>query len=274
MIFALVREKFDGAHEAVPGFQAAAQSGIGGRPRQKIGLPGDAGGRMCVGIGNQLVAVQGREHAVHGRVGGQPGFQGVDAPGHGAVTFLQGRKGGKGPEDGKMRGPDVRGNKDGLRACVEDDLNQVAAVQPQNGPAVGMDIADDFQPAGELLGRLQGGQQNQVVHLTGFAVPFIDGTDFAGNDEADFFFSGQGKRQAQRLSQSVKARAVFLQTGLHFLPPGGVGKISRAQKAHALFPGPQIQMRKIAIPAGGPGIFGMDVQIGNVHGRKPPSWIF
>ena len=50
----------------------------------------------------------------------------------------------------------MRGNKDGFRACVEDDLDQVAAVQPQNGPAVGMDIADDFQPAGELLGRLQG----------------------------------------------------------------------------------------------------------------------
>ena len=62
------------------------------------------------------------------------------------------------------------GDKDGLRAAIQGDLEQILAIQPQYGPAVGMDIADGFQTAGEVFGGLKTGKYDQIMNFARFAV--------------------------------------------------------------------------------------------------------
>ena len=59
------------------------------------------------------------------------------------------------------------GDKLRLRTGIQRQLQQVPAIQPQNGAAVGADIAHRLQAGGQLLCRLQGGEENQVVDLAG-----------------------------------------------------------------------------------------------------------
>ena len=73
------------------------------------------------------------------------------------------------------------GDKLGLRAGIQSQLQQVPAVQSQDGPPVGVDVAGGLQPGGQLIGRLQGGQKDEVMDLTGLAVAFIDTADLAGD---------------------------------------------------------------------------------------------
>ena len=75
------------------------------------------------------------------------------------------------------------GDKQGLRATGKGDLQQVPAVQAQNGPAVGTNVADGFQPAGQGVRRLQAGQQDEVMDLTGAAVALIDAADLPAYHE-------------------------------------------------------------------------------------------
>ena len=56
---------------------------------------------------------------------------------------------------------------------------------------------------------------------------------------------------------------------LQLLPPGGVGEVPGAHQSDALFPGPQVQVGQVAVPAGGPGVAGVDVQVRVKH-RAPP----
>ena len=58
-----------------------------------------------------------------------------------------------------MRRPDVRRHIDGTRAKFEDDLQQIPAVQPQDRPAVRMDISDLLQSGRNLLRILQPRQE-------------------------------------------------------------------------------------------------------------------
>lgn len=46
-------------------------------------------------------------------------------------------------------------------------------------------------------------------------------------------------------------------------PPGRMGKVPRSQKVDSLSARPKVQMGGITVTAGSPGIFGMDMQIGN-----------
>ena len=54
------------------------------------------------------------------------------------------------------------------------------------------------------------------------------------------------------------------------LPPGGVGKIPCPQKADPFAARPELQHLRHTVPAGRPGIFGMDVQIRNIHAAYQP----
>ena len=78
VILALLRKKLDGTLEALPRFQGFFQRGIIQIARQQIRFPAQLLRGMGVGIGHQQMPVQGGEQPVHGRVGGQAGFQGVD----------------------------------------------------------------------------------------------------------------------------------------------------------------------------------------------------
>ena len=75
-------------------------------------------------------------------------------------------------------------DKDRLGAEFQHDLQQVAAVQPQDRPSIRMDISDGLQLPGYHLRLLKVRKQNQAVYLPHSSVLFIDGTDLSGNHES------------------------------------------------------------------------------------------
>ena len=162
-----------------------------------------------------------------------------------------------------MRRPDVRGNEYGLWAGFQRHFQKIAAIQPENGPSVRVDVANALQARGKALRSLKGWQEDDIMHLARAAVFFVNGADFSAQDKAGFARGFAG--QAQVFFQRKHAFARRLQRFGKFLTPGGMRKIPRTQQAHALASGPQVEMRSIALPAGGAGKAGMNVQIGNQH---------
>ena len=270
VVLALLREELHRALESLSGADGPDQLRIGEAGVQKIRLPAQLGGRVGVGVGDQGEPVQGRDPPVHGRIGGEARLHRVDVAGQIPEALLHGVKAGEGAEQGEVGRPDVSGDELRVRAGVQGQLQQVPAVQAQNGPPVGVDVADGLQPGGELVRRLQRGQQDQVVDLPGFAVALVDAADLPGDDEPGRLARG-GVRQAQILAQGVDA----LSGGHQLLPqlgaPGGVGEVPGAHQTDALSPGPPVQVGQISILAGGPGKAGVDVEVGNVHGSPPLS---
>ena len=217
--------------------------------------------------------VQGGHPPVHGRVGGQPSLHGVDMGRQVGKAPLDGVKAREGPEHGEVGGPDVGGDKLSLRAGLQGQLQQVPAVQTQNGPPVGVDVADGFQPGGQLVRRLQIGQEDQVVDLSGLSVPLIDGADLPGDHEP-WGLSAHTAGQAQVLPQGIDPLPRRDQLLLQLGAPDRVGKVPRPQQLNALAPGPPVQVGQVAVPAGGPGEAGVNVEIGNVHGGVLQRTIF
>ena len=160
------------------------------------------------------------------------------------------------------------GDKNRPGAAIQRDFQQRAAVQPQDGAAVAVQIANGLQPPGQGLRFLQAGQQNHMVYLAGFAILLIDGADFPRKHKPGRR-PGHGAGQALAFLEGIQPLLRRFQLLLQFLPPFGMGEIPRAQQGDALHPGPKLQVRRIAIGAGGSGITGMNVQIGNQHGARP-----
>ena len=140
---------------------------------------------MRVGIGNEREPVKRRKAPIHGRIGGKPRFQCVNVGRKVFETLLDVIEPGFGAEHREMRRPDVRGNKQRLGAGLEGHVEEVLAVQPQNGPAVGMQVADGFEPLAQTLGALKIGKKDKVVHLPRPAVLFVNRTDFTRNNECN-----------------------------------------------------------------------------------------
>ena len=111
--------------------------------------------------------------------------------------------------------------------------------------------------------RLQMGQENQGVNLAHLAVFLVDGADLPGDYEPGRVRPGplQGIESLLRFGQLVP------QLG----PPGGVGEVAGAYQADALPSGPGIQRLRLQLLAGGPGVFGVDMQIGDIHAASSPS---
>jgi len=70
-------------------------------------------------------------------------------------------------------------DKDAVAVGFEHDLQQVAAVQAEDRPAVGADVADAFQSLLEFLHRIQRRKKDHVVNFAHLAVFFIDAADLA-----------------------------------------------------------------------------------------------
>ena len=164
-----------------------------------------------------------------------------------------------------MGRPDVGGNINGFGAAFQHDFQQVAAVQAQDGAAVAVQVADGFQPVGQVFRRVQPRQDDHVMHLAGLSVPLVDGADFPRHHKAGRFRAGNLAGQGVFVPEPIHAFPVLRQHFPQFLPPFGMGEIPGTHQADALVPRPQIQVRRVALAAGGPGVFGMDVQIGNLH---------
>ena len=73
------------------------------------------------------------------------------------------------------------GHKNGIWADLQGDLQKIPAVQPQYGPAVGMDVSDGLQLSGQKLRLTEAGQENHIVNLSHLSVFLVDGTDLTGD---------------------------------------------------------------------------------------------
>jgi hypothetical protein len=63
---------------------------------------------------------------------------------------------------------------------LQQQFQKVPGIQPQDGPAVGPDIPDLFQPGLKGCGGLEIREQYHMVDLPGPSLPAINGTDFPG----------------------------------------------------------------------------------------------
>lgn len=136
-----------------------------------------------------------------------------------AKTGLNGVKTGKRAQEGKMRRPDVRGNEYGLWAGFQRHFQKIAAIQPENGPSVRVEVADALQTRGKALRSFKGWQEDDIMHLARAAVFFVNGADFSAQDKAGFArgFAGQAQvffqrkhafaRRLQRFGKVPDARA-------------------------------------------------------------------
>ena len=265
VILALLGKKLDGAFKALAGFDGAFERWITGRHGKDIGLARQFCRRVRVRIGNERAAVEIGNAPVHRRVGGKAGFQRADVAREVAETLFNGVKAGEGPQQGKVRCPDVRGDEHGFGAGLQCHLQKIPAIQPEDGAAVGMEVADALKARGQTLRRRKGRHENDVVHFARAPVPLVDGTDLGAEHKArlERRFAGQ----AQLLFQREHALARLFERLGKLLAPRGVGEIARAHEADALAPGPEVEVRRVALAAGGPGETRMDVQIGDQHGK-------
>ncbi|OIO02329.1 MAG: hypothetical protein AUJ49_06250 [Desulfovibrionaceae bacterium CG1_02_65_16] len=128
--------------------------------------------------------------------------------------------------------------------CFEHHFQQVAAVEPEDGPAVGREVAHLRELGVELFRCLDGRHVHKVVHLAHFAAAFVDGADFALEQKA----RAAGKRHGEAgqlpgerggVAQAQKTGvAVLHKLALNLGQPAGVGAVARAQHANALDLGP------------------------------------
>ncbi len=282
MVFALLRIKFHGAQKAAGqavlpltpgcGAQGREHARIGGRPGEKIGLAPQVGPGMGIGIGDQGVAVQAADEAVHGRVRGKTGFQGENMFRKVGKAVFQPVKAGFGAEQGKPGRPDMGGDQHCLGHGFQHDFQQVARVQPQNGPSVGIEIADLGQAFGKAVRAFHIRHKNQVVHLAHFAVSLVNGADFRlkAEQRPRPVRMGAGLRSTQNFQlfrlafQTIEAAGLVKnQLFPQFRPPLRMGEIAGSQHIYALAARPGRQMAGGERLAGGAGKTRMDVQIRN-----------
>ena len=83
-----------------------------------------------------------------------------------------------------MRRPDMRRYKDGVGAKLQNDFQQIMTVQPENGPAVGMDIADGFQLPRYNFRGFKSRKQYQAMHFPDAVPLLIYGAYLPGYDKA------------------------------------------------------------------------------------------
>ena len=288
MVFALFGIEFHGAQEAAVlrllfGRQAAGrgpQGGedavIGGRARKEVGFAAQVGPGMRIGIGDERVAVQPADHAVHAGVRGKARLQREDVGGKVVEAVLQPVETGLGAEQGEPRRPDMGRDEHGLGADIQRHLQQVAGVQAQDGTAVGVQVAHQLQPLREAVGIVQRGHEDQVVDFAHLALTLVDGADLGLEQEerpvgVRRCLPLQEVQILGRAGQAVQAAGLVAHQLLaQLVPPLRVGEVAGAQHVDALAAGPGRQMPGRELFAGGTGKAGMDVQVGDEsHGQAP-----
>ncbi len=177
MVLAFLGEELDGAFKALAGLNGVPDGRVTGLAGEQIGLARQLRGRMGVRIGDERAAIKAGDAPVHRRVRGKAGFQRMNVTGEVAEAFLDGVKAREGPEQGKVRRPDVRGDEDGLRAGLKRHFEQVAAIEAKDGAAVGVEIADALKPRAEPFRRSERRHEDDIVYLAGAPILPVDGTD-------------------------------------------------------------------------------------------------
>ena len=264
MIFPLLRKKLNGTCQSLSQLYGICQSPIGQFHIQQTGFPSQFCRGMGIGIGYQAETVQ-RPHApVHGRIGRKPCLQGMNMGCQIFKALFHGIKSRKSAKHGKMGRPDMGRHINSIRAGLQHDFQQIPAGNPQNGPPIGMNVPYQLQPPCHCPGRLQPRQNQQAVHLSHPVSLFVDGTDLPRDHKPGI----RGRRcslQPVFLFQYIQSILCRFQLFRQFIPPGRMGKIPGSHNVDSFFSGPQIQVFRRAVPAGGPGIPGMNMQISYVH---------
>ena len=101
---------------------------------------------------------------------------------------------GIGVEKGEIRRPDVRGNENDIRAALRRDFQKIPAIQPQDGVAVRMKVADLLQALWKGLRFGKAWHQQYVMYFTNAAVFLIDRADFARKEKSRTLGVWHGKR--------------------------------------------------------------------------------
>ncbi len=154
-------------------------------------------------------------------------------------------------------------------ARLKHDLQQVARVEAQNGPAIGAEIADARETLVQAPGAVQIGDINQVMHLARLAVLLIDRGDLHLEHKTDVALGRTIGTLAYLLfqiaPQTIQAGFSGNQLILNFLEPAGMSEIAGGQQPDAFAPRPEGQVFQVAVAAGGPREFRMHVQVGIEH---------
>ena len=249
VVLPLLRKELDRALEPLTRLDGALERGIAPPAGQEVRLAPQLVGRVRVGVRDELKPVQHGAAPVHRRVGGKARLQRVHMGRQVPEAFLHRIEPGKRPEEREVRRPDVRRDVHGLRARLQHDLQQVVAVQAEDGPAVAVQVPDGLELLGQGLRLVQARQQQHVVHLPRAPAALVDRADLAGDDETRLLrlhFRGQ----AQVLAQAVQSLLRGDEGLAQLCAPGGVRKVARAHDPQALIPRPEVQMRRVAVAAG------------------------
>ncbi len=124
MVLALFGEKFNRALEnsGITRLEGLEDGWIRQVGVENGRFAGQLGGRVGVGVGDEGIAVQGRDAPIHRRIGGEAGFQGKDVGRQILETFFDRIVAGFGAKQGKPGRPDVGRDKVAGRIDLQDDF--------------------------------------------------------------------------------------------------------------------------------------------------------
>lgn len=141
---------------------------------------------MRIRIGHERKTVERGYLPIHGRIGRKARLQRMDMPCQVLKALLDRIKARKRTKQGKMRRPDMRRDQHAVRAGLQQDLQQIPAVQAEDRSAVGMDITDPLKTQRKCIRRSEARQQDHIMHFSRFTVLFIDRADLAGKHKTRF----------------------------------------------------------------------------------------
>ena len=230
---------------------------IGGKD---VCLPAQLGRGMAVGIGNQAEAIKSGNQPIHIRIGRKASLQGENVVGKVAETLLHRIKTRSGTEQGKPWGPDMGRHQEPFRRFFKNYFQKISAVEPQNGPAVRLNIADSRQGGVDPPDRIEIRGEQDIMYLAHRPAPLVNRAYLGSEDKTDRRQVRLKPRGQQTLRRQGRFPAQPEKSGFGFhkllkqLPqPSRMGEIAGAQQPDALNSGPGRQTGQMAIPAGGPG---------------------
>ncbi len=157
-------------------------------------------------------------------------------------------------------------HKNRTRTQLQGDLQQIPAVQSQDRPPVRVDVANGLQLPRQNFSLLKPWQKNHIVYLSHLPVLLINRTDLTGDHKPGLIsFLCGAVLYSELFLQNIKPLLCRDKLLCQLLTPLGMSKIPAAQKADPLSPGPQVQILRRTIPAGCPGIPGMNMKVRYYH---------
>ena len=221
---------------------------------------------MGVRVADQGEAVELRDAPVHRRIRGEPGLDREDVGGEIAVAFVDRVETRFRAERGEPGGPDVRRDEVGVRPARQGDLQQMPRVEAQDRPPVRGDVADGGELLPEPPRRLQVRGVDQMVDLPRPVPLLVDGRDLDLQQEAGRPVARGGKAALDLPldlgTQAEQPRLGRHELGADLLEPGGMGEVAGSDDGDPLAPRPHREVLEIRVPAGRPGVFRVNVEVG------------